>query len=188
VQSIKYLGIHLDLKHQAQASHERVLQQLNDDISHLLVQPGSVTVKIEYISFKIIPPVALATAACASWTLAQYRALDKPFTSAYRKLLAFPAKAPEFILYMPQIEMGVGLPRFSDKAQLMKWNAPMRCHAVGGDPAQSMNDFFDRLPSDASSTTDDFRTISPPKSWPRQKPMVIRRTVVCPVGTDTMLS
>jgi hypothetical protein len=73
-----------------------------------------------------------------------------------------PSKAPEFILYMPQKEMGVGLPRFSDKAQLMKWNALMRYHAVGGDPAPS---------------TDDFRTISPPKLWPRQKPMVIRSAV-----------
>jgi len=174
--TVKYLGVHLDLRHEAQASLERVLQDIHDRISHLLLQPGSPTVKLDYIHFKIIP-IALATAVCANWSLKQYRHLDRPFTAAYRQLLAFPAKAPEYLLYLPQKEMGVGLPRFSDKAQVMKWQSLMRCIAVGAEPEASVNSFFDRLPVTSSTVTKDIRTFSPPATWPRNRRFIVRSLI-----------
>jgi hypothetical protein len=65
--------------------------------------------------------------------------------------------------------MGVGLPCFSDKAQVMKWEALMRCLAVGGDPAASMNGFLNRLPESTSSATDHLRTLKPPIRWQNKK-------------------
>jgi hypothetical protein len=123
------------LRNESQMSLEAVLGRLEDSLSHLLLQVGSPKVKIQYIRFKIIP-IAVATAQCSSWTLQQYRALDKPFSRAYRTLLALHPKCPETVLYLPSTDMGVGLPRFSDKAQLMKWQALLRCLAVGGAPCQ----------------------------------------------------
>jgi hypothetical protein len=68
------------------------------------------------------------------------------FTSVYRHLLAIPDKAPETMLYLPQDECGIGLPRFSDKAQIMKWLTFIRCLAVKGARASSVNDFLAHLP------------------------------------------
>jgi hypothetical protein len=173
--TVKYLGVNLELRERnVNASYDATFLDINAHLSHLLIQPGSPDPKIDYILFKLMP-IVLATATCANWTLKQYRTLDLPFSRAYRIILAFPMKAPDFILYMPQSEMGVGLPRFSDKAQVMKWEALTRCLAVGGAPARSMNDFFDRLPASTSTTVDFIRTLRPPMNemnevaWPNKR-------------------
>jgi len=176
VQSYKYLGVQLDLRHESQASIEGVLTRLNGDLSHLLIQKGSPKVKIDYILFKIIP-IVTATALCSNWTLKQYRELDRPFSAAYRRLLCLPDKFPTSLIYLPLTEMGIGLPRFSDKAQLMKWQSLLRCLAVGGDPEQSMQGFIDRLPADASQVTDELRRLTKPARWPRRKPLIMRSLI-----------
>jgi hypothetical protein len=100
VQSYKYLGVQLDLRHESQASLEGVLNRLNGDLSHLMIQKGSPKVKIDYILFKIIP-IVIATALCSNWTLKQYRELDRPFSAAYRRLLCLPDKFPASLIYLP---------------------------------------------------------------------------------------
>jgi hypothetical protein len=172
--TIRYLGVDLELRPTAHSpSHQATLATINLHLSHILVQPGSPGAKIDYIQFKLMP-IVMSTASCANWTLAQYRALDSPFSRAYRMLLALPAKSPEHILYAPKKLMGVGLPRFSDKAQIMKWEALIRSHAVGGHPADSVDSFFHRLPTTASFTVDLLETLTLPTDasntvkWPKR--------------------
>ena len=183
LQFVKYLGVILDLRPTTTSpSHEAALQHLNTHLTHLLVQTAPPGAKIDYILFKLLPTI-LTTAIVANWTLKQYRALDTPLSRAYRLILAFPANAPEHILYMPKTEMGVGLPRLSDKAQVMKWETLVRCTVLGGPIADTVTALFDRLPPTTTSTTNYLRTISPPTnkkqeiSWPQGKRFLVRSLV-----------
>ena len=183
LRTVRYLGVDLELRKMSRSiSHELALQEINEHLSHLLIQPGTPGQKIDYIQFKLIP-IIMTTATCANWTLAQYRALDVPFSRAYRILLALPARSPDAILYMSKKDMGTGLPRVSDKAQIMKWEALTRCMAIGGAPGQSMDDFINRLPPTTTSTTNLLRTISPPRNkkqeiaWPPGQRYTIRSLV-----------
>jgi len=175
LQSVKYLGVDLELRNNPRSfSYHAVLQEIQNHLSHLLIQPGTPGSKIDYIQFKLIP-IVLTTASCANWTLQQYRELDTPLSRAYRLILSLPSKSPESILYIPKSEMGIGLTRLSDKAQVMKWQALIRCLAVGGAPADSLNGFLNRLPPSSSSTTNHLRTLTLPTndknnvSWPHKK-------------------
>ena len=177
LKTMKYLGVQLDLRDfQHSDSHKKTLDIINTHLSHLLVQPGSPGAKIDYILFKLIP-IVMNTAICANWTLNQYRELDTPFSKTYKLLLSLPRTFPSAILYLPRSMMGVGLPRFSDKAQVMKWEALIRCLAVRGDPAQSVNDFLDRLPPSTTSTKDHLKTLSSPAHWPPQRRYTARSMI-----------
>jgi hypothetical protein len=177
LKTMKYLGVQLDLRDfQHSDSHKKTLDIINTHLSHLLVQPGSPGAKIDYILFKLIP-IVMNTAICANWTLNQYRELDTPFSKTYKLLLSLPRTFPSAILYLPRSMMAVGLPRFSDKAQVMKWEALIRCLAVRGDPAQSVNDFLDRLPPSTTSTKDHLRTLSSPAHWPPQRRYTARSMI-----------
>jgi hypothetical protein len=88
-------------------------------LEHLLDQPGTVPAKLDYIRFKILP-VILHTAQCANWPLRLYRLLDGPFTKAFKTILILPQHFPTALLYLPIGHGGVGLPRVSDRAQMMK--------------------------------------------------------------------
>jgi hypothetical protein len=174
--SMKYLGIQLDLRNKTSVAHEKTLQDITDRLSHLLQQQGSPQTKLDFIHFKIFP-IALYTATCSNWTLKKYRELDAPFTSVYRHLLAIPDKAPETMLYLPQDECGIGLPRFSDKAQIMKWETFIRCLAVKGAPASSVNDFLARLPQPTLPGEEHLKTVTTPREWPRKKHFTARSII-----------
>jgi hypothetical protein len=166
--SVKYLGIHLDLRNKTSVAHEKTLQDISNRLSHLLQQAGSQQTKLDYIHFKIFP-IAMYTAVCSNWTLAEYRALDAPFTSAYRHILTIPPKAPERILYLPQDVGGIGLPCFSNKAQIMKWETFTRCLAVKGAPAASVNTFLARLPQPTLPGDGLLKTVTAYQKWPRER-------------------
>ena len=68
--TFKYLGVDLDLRNKPTRSFNRILQQAKDSLSHLLLQPASPAIKIDYIRFKILPNI-LYTALYSNWTLAQ---------------------------------------------------------------------------------------------------------------------
>jgi hypothetical protein len=177
LRAMKYLGVHLELRPVSDSDpHQQALLDIQTHLSHLLIQPGSYGPKIDYILFKLLP-ITLNTALCANWTLDEYRALDAPLSKAYRTLLSLPRTFPEALLYLPQSKMGIGLPRLSDKAQIMKWETLLRCLAVGGDPCNSVYEFTERLPPDTTSTVNNLLTISPPHKWPRQKRYTIRSLV-----------
>ena len=165
--TVKYLGVQLDLRATLN-SHRLTMDNINRKLAHLVVQAGSPGVKIDCMLFQLIPRI-MATAVCANWTLKQYRALDKPFSSIYRLILGLPRNFPAALLYLPRAQMGIGLPRLSDKAQILKWEALARSQAVGGDPADSVLAFFDRLPPSASETKDFIRRVSPPDKWPTKR-------------------
>jgi hypothetical protein len=61
----------LDLQSTGTRAHTALLQKSKERLSHLLLQPGSPTVKIDYIKFQLMP-IILATATCSNWTLAAY--------------------------------------------------------------------------------------------------------------------
>ena len=165
--TLRYLGVQLDLRNKL-ASHTLLQQRIQRHLAHLVVQPGSPHVKIDYILFKLMP-ICLATALCANWTLRHYRQLDKPFSHVYRQLLCLPPTFPGDLLYIPQSSSGIGLPRFSDKAQLMKWESMMRCQSLGGNPRRSVDDLFARLPPECTAEANYLRTLSPPGHWPHTK-------------------
>ena len=170
LESYKYLGVHLDLRNRPKKSFQKVLDNATTRLSHLLRQPASPTIKLDYIRFKILP-IILYTALCSSWTLAQYRDLDTPFNQTYKKILCLPTKLPTALLYLPTTLGGIGLPRASDKAQLMKWESFQRCSAVHGDPAHAVTAFLNRIPTLPSTlpVNPHLRTIpcpTTPDSWP----------------------
>lgn len=125
-QTVKYLGINIDLRHHQQAHFDRTYEDMNTHLDHLLLQPGSPQGKIDYIRNKVLP-ITRYSAMVANWTLAQYRDLDRPCTRAYRKILALPNKFPAALIYLPKNQCGIGLPRLSDAAQVMKWKNFQKC-------------------------------------------------------------
>ena len=75
-----------------------------------------------------------------------YRLLDQPFTKAFKTILILPQHFPTALLYLPIDHGGIGLPRVSDRAQVMKWRAFHRSLAVGSHPHQAITDILNRLP------------------------------------------
>ena len=67
VPTIKYLGVHLDLRHDGHSQYEATLADIECRLSHLLLQAGSPQTKIAMIQSKILP-VARYTAIVANWT------------------------------------------------------------------------------------------------------------------------
>ena len=173
----KYLGVHLDLRNTSHDSFAAVLSDATTRLAHLLQQPASPMAKIDYIRFKIMP-IILYTAVCSNWTLKQYRKLDAPFTATYRKILCTPAKAPTAMFYLPQTMAGIGLPRVSDRAQIMKWESFLRCTAVYNDPEASVNAFLGRTPQPAINPEEHMQTLRcpPATQWPRQ-PLTARSLI-----------
>ena len=108
------------------------------------------------------------TSVCSNWTLAEYRALDAPFTSVYRHILTIPPKAPERILYLPQDVGGIGLPCFSNKAQIIKWKTFTRCLTVKGAPAVIVNAFLARLLQPTLPGDGLLKTVTAYQKWPRE--------------------
>jgi hypothetical protein len=157
-------------------AHEKTLQDISDRLSHLLQLAGSPKTKLDYIHLKRFP-IAQYTAACSNWTLAEYRVLDDPFTSAYIHLLAIPPKAAERILYLLQESGGIGLPCFLNDAQIMKWKTFTICLAVKGASAASMNTFLARLPQPTLPGDELLKTVTVHQSWP-QKTRFTARSVI----------
>ena len=175
MKQVKYLGIDLDLRNNTNHAYTTTLQSITSRLSHLLLQPGSPTCKIDYIRGKILP-IALYTATSANWTLAQYRELDKPLSAAYRKILSMPAHCAESLLYIPQSKCGIGLPRLSDRAQMMKWATFQRCMAVGRTPNAAVRAFLDRIPQLPTSPDCTLRELKV-SSWNKVEPLTARSLV-----------
>ena len=175
LETYKYLGVHLDLRNKPAKAFNRLLQTATTSLAHLLRQPASPKIKIDYIRFKILPNI-LYTAVCSNWTLDQFRQLDLPFSQTYRKILCLPAKAPTALLYLPQSMTGIGLPRVSDLAQIRKWEWFQRCSAVKGAPGASIDEILSRVPDQNPSLLAEneegdplYRLACPePDHWPTQ--------------------
>jgi hypothetical protein len=87
-----------------------------------LQQPASPDAKIDYMPFEILP-IILATAKLANWTLITYQELYKPFTQAYKIILALPLKLSTTLLYLSTSLGSIGLPGLSNRSQTQKWRA-----------------------------------------------------------------
>ena len=161
--SVKYLGIHLDLRN-TDTLFKRTFDDLATRTSHLLLQPGPPQAKVDYIRNKILP-IARYTAMLANWPLARYRQLDRPLSAAYRRILALPKKFPSSLLYLSKQRCGIGLPRLSDSAQIMKWENFQRCLAVGGAPKKAVLRMINRLPNKSTRPGCNVRTIDINR-WP----------------------
>lgn len=148
---VKYLGVELDhyLVNQSGMAFQDLLQHAQTLLDHLLDQAASPHVKIDYIRFKILPTL-IARAICGNWTLSTYRQLDIPLNRAFKLLLAIPRSYPVALLYAPTSHGGVGLPRLSDSAQLMKWAALKRSDALGGPARSAMQTLLTRVPGNVA--------------------------------------
>lgn len=94
----------------------------------------------------------------------------------YRKILCLPTKFPTALLYLPTTHGGIGLPRISDKAQLMKWESLLRCSAVHGDPAITViNALLSRVP------LPEHTHLSPTQASPDH----LLHTIPCPSSTTS---
>jgi len=176
-QQLIYLGLSLDhfISGNSSAFHSYLLLQSTSQLEHLLDQPGTVPAKLDYIRFKILPTI-LHSAQCANWPLKWYRLLDKPFTKAYKTILILPKHFPTALLYLPSESGGVGLPRVSDRAQVMKWRAFHRSLAVGGHPFQAITAFLHRIPHDTAPHLP-IRSLTLPPRWKPQLRLVARSLV-----------
>jgi hypothetical protein len=175
IPTVKYLGVHLDLRHSSDAQYEAVEADLKQRLSHLLHEAGSPQTKIEYIRNKILP-IARYTGLVANWTLQQYRALDVPLSAAYRRILALPAKFPGDILYLTKKRCGIQLPCLSDQTQILKWENFQRCLAVGGAPARAVQACLDRVPQEPMDTSSVVRHVCHTQ-WPSKRRYTARSTV-----------
>ena len=174
-QSFRYLGVDLDLRHNNNEQFDAVLQDLECRLSHLLLEAGSPQTKLEYIRNKILP-IERYTAIVANWSLAQYRKLDRPLSTAYRKILALPTTMPTALLYLPTKYCGIGLPRLSDQAQVQKWENFQRCLAVGGAPRTAVQRLLDRVPQEPVPLNSIIRTIEA-TAWSRGRRYTARSLV-----------
>ena len=176
-QGLTYLGLLLDhiLVNDATEGYTVLYNKANAMLEHLLDQPGPPQAKIDFIRFKILP-VILHTAQCTNWSLAQYRKLDVPFTRAYKTILVLPIHCATTLLYLPATSGGVGLPRLSDRVQVMKWRAFHRSTAVGLHPEQAINELLSRLPGLPHTTLPIFSIQIPPDWYPNRK--LIARSLV----------
>ena len=175
MKTVRYLGIDLDLRNSDKTAHNRVLTDLHCRLSHLLLQPGSPQVKIEYIRNKILP-IALYTTLCANWALSKYRALDAPLSIAYRKILSLPKHFPTALLYLPRKYCGIGLPRLSDRSQMMKWESFQRSLAIGGESKQAVNDIIERVPHTTLPTNQSINILQT-TNWPTKRSYTARSFV-----------
>jgi hypothetical protein len=103
---VKDIGMEVDFQATEIRAHEVLLQNTRARNSHLLQQPGPPDVKINSIQLKILL-IILATAKLANWTMTAYRELDKPFTQAYKQILALPLKISTTLLYLPTSLVGI---------------------------------------------------------------------------------
>jgi len=175
IPAIRYLGVDLDLRHDGTEQFDAVLLDLECRLSHLLLEAGSPQTKLEFIRNKILP-IARYTAIVANWSLAQYRKLDRPLSSAYRKILALPTTMPTALLYLPAKYCGIGLARLSDQAQVQKWENFQRCLAVGGAPGQATQCLLDRVPQEPTPLNSTIRTIQA-TTWTRGRRYTARSIV-----------
>ena len=169
-----YLGVLLDHHISGNALHDfnTIYQSLTTLVTHLLDQPASTKLKLDYIHFKIIP-IIVAQAICSNWTLKLYRQLDKPLTRAYRLLLGLPRGFPDALHYLPHDMGGIGLPRLSDRIQVAKWTTILRCDARGGATRQTVKQLLYRIPVTATDVTTSMTAIHflPPDTKP-QRPLL----------------
>jgi hypothetical protein len=111
--------VEIDLEVTGTRAHEALLQIARARNSHLLQQPGSPDVKIDYIQFKILP-IILATVKLTNWILTTYRELKKSFAQGYERILALPLQIPTFLLYLLTSLGCMGILRLSDRSQTQK--------------------------------------------------------------------
>jgi hypothetical protein len=69
----------------------------------------------------------------APWAVAQYRSLDRIISFFYRKIFKVERTFPEALIYMSLKDCGLGMKRFSDNAQRLKWSAIQRLLTSKGD-------------------------------------------------------
>jgi hypothetical protein len=81
------------------------------------------------------------------------------------------------MFYLQQDECGSGLPRFSDKAQIMKWETFIRCLAVEGASASSVHCFLARLPQPTLPGENHLKTVTTPREWTRKKHFTARSII-----------
>ena len=73
---------------------------------------------------------------------------------------------------------GVGIPRLSDRAQVMKWEAMLRCMAVGRVSLNSVNTILRRVPGPKHPPRTPIKTIRPPNQWSAPYGHIMARSLV----------
>jgi hypothetical protein len=83
-------------------------------LKQLELRAPPLSCKVYYVAVAQIIPTVMHRATKAPWTLAQYRSLDRIISSFYRRI--FKVKRT-----FPEAHCGLGMKRFSDDAQRLKW-------------------------------------------------------------------
>jgi hypothetical protein len=115
----KYLGVLFDLSNMDLASWSNSAEIARRGIAQVRRSLGDVELRVEAILYCVYPRL-LYSAKFASWPLRKYAELDKVFSAAFRGILGLRKGFPEELLYAPWGVRGIGLPRFSDEAQMAK--------------------------------------------------------------------
>ena len=134
--SVKYLGIDIPLRPTVEDDLQWCITYAKSALLAVNLRAANAGCKLAVMHYQILPKI-LYKASKGSWPLHAYRRIDRIFSAAYRRALHLPFSFPSALLYMPKKYHGLGLPRFSDRAQLLKWGALQRTLAVGGPAALS---------------------------------------------------
>jgi hypothetical protein len=132
--SVKYLGISLPVDGDERQSLAWAASMLSTTLKQLEMRAAPLSCKVYVAAAQIIPTV-MYRATKAPWTLAQYRSLDRIISSFYRRIFKVERTFPEALIYMSPKDCGLGMKRFSDDAQRLKWSAIQRLLTSGGTPA-----------------------------------------------------
>jgi len=133
---VSYLGIDIPLRSSVEDDLQWCISYAKSALLAVNLRAANAGCKLAVIQHQILPKL-LYKASKGSWSLHAYKRIDRIFSAAYRRALHLPFSFPTALLYLPKKYHGLGLPRFSDRAQLLKWGALQRTLAVGGPAAAS---------------------------------------------------
>ena len=131
-ENVRYLGISLPVGGDDLPTLRWARDLLMTSLKHLELRAAPISCKI-YVATAQVFPAVMYRATKASWTLSQYRSLDKIFSSFYRRIFRLERSFPEALLYASTKYAALGLRRFSDEAQKLKWHSMQRLLAAEED-------------------------------------------------------
>ena len=142
-ENVRYLGISLPVGGDDLPTLRWARDLLMTSLKHLELRAAPISCKI-YVATAQIFPAVMYRATKASWTLSQYRSLDKIFSSFYRRIFRLERSFPEALLYASTRFAALGLRRFSDEAQKLKWHSIQRLLEAADDTKRAAEAIIER--------------------------------------------
>ena len=115
---VSYLGIDIPLRSSVEDDLQWCITYAKSALLVVNLRAANAGCKLAVMQHQILPKL-LYKASKGSWSLHAYKRIDRIFSAAYRRALHLPFSFPTALLYLPKQYHGLGLPRSSDRAQLL---------------------------------------------------------------------